>query len=722
MATKLFLRLVCTFLLLNVAALAAGVRVERSSHDHDHDHGDEENFVQIGNYLLDEETKAWREEEDFEANHDRNITFEQVRILVQTVFGRLSCESRVANCSTCVNDFTTDVFAALNVDQAHGLSEDAFLHASPLVLYGAHGLVSVCQAGSGGTDLSEDAVENALRSANSEDGNATLSEDDLDAILDTISDDYTAESNSMCFDVETIFDEAVSDHEAGASEEEMLSVCEGVIAGLLQGHCIGEATVPTQEAFVDAVFDDHGSSGVITEEEFEVILTELGIGGISHGHDDHAHRRSVDEVMGGKGRRLSKRATATDDDHDHDHDHGEVSFLVNETCYSAEELLDVYGIDHEAGISEAQFSQLSPSLIQQILSGACAQAASEPSTISNAEIWGYGTLAVAIISAISLLGGAFVPCMSSGFYEKAIQTMIALAVATLTGDAILHLIPQAVGLHAHEAGSEAHSPTSPELAYIWRCLVVQGAIYVFFVFEQFSNFTKLCAHSHSHSIDDSNGQQQPSIEMSGPRESKRSSSFRNGALNKAAARTTESKRELTEYEGGTNGSGDVERGCCKGIHPVAVMVILGDTLHNFGDGLAIGAAFTVSLGAGLSTSIAVLCHELPHELGDLAVLLKQGLKLSTALLLNLLSACTAFIGLWIGIPLTQASAAREWIFAVVAGMFLYVGLVDMLPMLHSYRGKSSKAAVAILQNIGFLVGVGIILVIALYEDAITISI
>lgn len=61
-------------------------------------------------------------------------------------------------------------------------------------------------------------------------------------------------------------------------------------------------------------------------------------------------------------------------------------------------------------------------------------------------------------------------------------------------------------------------------------------------------------------------------------------------------------------------------GFCYGIVPVAWIIILGDAAHNFADGLAIGASFSVSLSGGLSTSIAVLFHELPHELGEASLL------------------------------------------------------------------------------------------------------
>ncbi|CAH2283877.1 Zinc transporter ZIP6 [Pelobates cultripes] len=116
-----------------------------------------------------------------------------------------------------------------------------------------------------------------------------------------------------------------------------------------------------------------------------------------------------------------------------------------------------------------------------------------------------------------------------------------------------------------------------------------------------------------------------------------------------------------------------------GIATLAWMVIMGDGLHNFSDGLAIGAAFTEGLSSGLSTSVAVFCHELPHELGDFAVLLKAGMTVKQAVLYNALSAMLAYLGMITGIVIGHyAENVSMWIFALTAGLFMYVAFVDMV--------------------------------------------
>lgn len=114
------------------------------------------------------------------------------------------------------------------------------------------------------------------------------------------------------------------------------------------------------------------------------------------------------------------------------------------------------------------------------------------------------------------------------------------------------------------------------------------------------------------------------------------------------------------------------------VAPVAWMIIFGDGLHNFIDGLSIGAAFSESTIKGVSICLAVICEEFPHELGDFAILLNAGMSFRAALFFNFLSACSCYAGLTVGILLGDNFEANQWIFAIAGGMFLYIALCDMV--------------------------------------------
>lgn len=116
----------------------------------------------------------------------------------------------------------------------------------------------------------------------------------------------------------------------------------------------------------------------------------------------------------------------------------------------------------------------------------------------------------------------------------------------------------------------------------------------------------------------------------------------------------------------------------KTLSSVAWMVVMGDGLHNFTDGMAIGAAFSSSIAGGFSTAIAVFCHELPHELGDFAVLLKAGMSARKAVYYNVLSSVLSLLGMILGIIFGDTPEASAWIFSAAAGMFIYIALVDMV--------------------------------------------
>ena len=116
-----------------------------------------------------------------------------------------------------------------------------------------------------------------------------------------------------------------------------------------------------------------------------------------------------------------------------------------------------------------------------------------------------------------------------------------------------------------------------------------------------------------------------------------------------------------------------------GIKPLAWLIIVGDSLHNFADGLAIGAAISRSLSLGISTTIAVLFHEIPHELGDFAILLSTGMAWYVAISINFISALAAVVGFFVGVAIgTNSSGANFWILGITAGVFLYLALVDLV--------------------------------------------
>ncbi|ERE89656.1 zinc transporter ZIP8-like protein [Cricetulus griseus] len=163
--------------------------------------------------------------------------------------------------------------------------------------------------------------------------------------------------------------------------------------------------------------------------------------------------------------------------------------------------------------------------------------------------------------------------------------------------------------------------------------------------------------------------------------------------------------------------------CLKGpklseIGTIAWMITLCDALHNFIDGLAIGASCTLSLLQGLSTSIAILCEEFPHELGDFVILLNAGMSTRQALLFNFLSACSCYVGLAFGI-LVGNNFAPNIIFALAGGMFLYISLADMFPEMNDMlrekvTGRKTDFTFFMIQNAGMLTGFTAILLITLY--------
>lgn len=144
------------------------------------------------------------------------------------------------------------------------------------------------------------------------------------------------------------------------------------------------------------------------------------------------------------------------------------------------------------------------------------------------------------------------------------------------------------------------------------------------------------------------------------------------------------------------------------IHPVGKLVLFTDGFHNFIDGVIIGASFLISLPVGIATTIAVILHEIPQEIGDFAVLIHSGYSKKRALLLNFISALAAFLGLaFVFIFGNVIENFVMWVVPIAAGGFIYIAVADLIPELH----KTKNAKHSLIQ-LGIIM-LGVISMIAL---------
>lgn len=142
----------------------------------------------------------------------------------------------------------------------------------------------------------------------------------------------------------------------------------------------------------------------------------------------------------------------------------------------------------------------------------------------------------------------------------------------------------------------------------------------------------------------------------------------------------------------------------KNVHPMALTNLIGDSLHNFIDGMVIAGSFLVSVPVGIATTLAVAFHEIPQEIGNFGVLVHSGLSRGWALWLNFLSALTALLGAVIVLLLgSYIESFLSVIVALTIGGFIYIAGSDLIPELH----KEQSPRKAAYQVAMFAFGIGI---------------
>ena len=141
-------------------------------------------------------------------------------------------------------------------------------------------------------------------------------------------------------------------------------------------------------------------------------------------------------------------------------------------------------------------------------------------------------------------------------------------------------------------------------------------------------------------------------------------------------------------------------------HPAAgTLILIGDGLHNFIDGILIAAAFLTDVHLGVVTSLAVAAHEIPQEVGDFAVLLHSGFSTRKAFVFNLLSSLTTIIGALLAYySFKNLEPVLPYVLAVAAASFIYIAVADLIPGLH----KRVEFSATVKQMLLIGAGVGLI--------------
>ena len=159
------------------------------------------------------------------------------------------------------------------------------------------------------------------------------------------------------------------------------------------------------------------------------------------------------------------------------------------------------------------------------------------------------------------------------------------------------------------------------------------------------------------------------------------------------------------HSGSCEAHGDDEHSDHHGHKSAGTLIIIGDGIHNFVDGILIAAAFLTDVKLGMVTSLAVAAHEIPQEVGDFAILLQSGYSKSKALFYNVLASCTTVIGGVLAYySLENLHDSLPFFLALASSSFIYIAVADLIPSLH----KKTDIKTSLHQIILILAGVLVI--------------
>ena len=284
-------------------------------------------------------------------------------------------------------------------------------------------------------------------------------------------------------------------------------------------------------------------------------------------------------------------------------------------------------------------------------------------------VWVHAIGSTLIISAAPFLLLYIIPLDNTEAMKPRLKVILAFASGGLLGDAFLHLIPHATHSHEHHAQSHKESDDSNHHHNMSIGLGVLGGIITFLAVEKLVRLIK--CHT---------------------------------TLKKNSAKAIiKSNKNAQKSNNGTN-HGDVDIS--------GYLNLVADFAHNFTDGLAIGASYLTGKSIGILTTITILLHEIPHEIGDIAILVKSGCSKRKAMWLQLLTAVGAIAGTALAVHGAGEEGCSSWVLPFTAGGFIYIATVSVLPELLE---DSTKLTQSVKEISALLCGVGLMTVIANFE-------
>ncbi|XP_063794337.1 zinc transporter SLC39A7 [Pseudophryne corroboree] len=415
-----------------------------------------------------------------------------------------------------------------------------------------------------------------------------------------------------------------------------------------------------------------------------------------HSHDDHnGHSHSHDDHHG------HSHGHSHEDHHGHSHGHSHEDHHGHSHGHSPEDLNEFqnrWKLGDAPSRGEAE-----ERIRREVTNDAPPPSPGPREKMEPLTLWTYAIGATLLISAAPFFILFLIPVQSnSSQHQSLLKLLLSFASGGLLGDAFLHLIPHALEPHSHHqeaeetADSHGHGHSHDHSHSHTMCvgLWVLAGIIAFLVVEKFVRHLKgEAGHGHSHA----------STEIS-------------ASASKEKEDKAEVKGELRQRKKENNAAQTSKTG--KAQPPRSDMTVSGylnlaaDFTHNFTDGLAIGASFLVSSSVGIVTTITILLHEVPHEIGDFAILVQSGCTKKKAMMLQLSTALGALAGTACSLLAEGiGEAATLWILPFTAGGFIYIATVSVIPELL----KDSRPAQSVLETFGLLLGVAMMVLIAQFE-------